>query len=1009
LRLGILALLALAACFSPAEQPCTIHCATGDLCPGDETCASDGFCHAPDDLDRCIGYTVTVALDGTGAGAIHSSPAGIDCDGTTGCTATFPAGTAVTLTAAPGAKARLATWTGACGGATDCALTLDRDLTVGATFTRTAHLQVALDPARKGTGTITSEPPGIVCPGTACGADFDAGTNVTLTASAATGSRFGAWVSCPASSGAGCAVSLTDDTTTTAQFVRTPTIGVTITGTTDYALQSQPLGLACSGTRCTGVFDQGQTVLLTAADGVASRWKSWTSCLATGACTVVVDDADVELGAVYRDLVDVTATTAGSGVGSTSATGMPCNNGTCVGTYEVGTVVSITAQAAPGSRFVGWSGCDSVNGMGNVTCVVTPSAARAVVATFVRQRTLTIHFAGTGTGSIAVAGAGTCTGDCTITVDEGPASMTATPASGSRTSGWSGGCASATATCATTVASDLAITVGFVKTRTLTLVVPADATTHAAVGDCVGPATCAYTLDSGAVATVTATTAPGQQLQWSNACTGASCAITMTADQTVTLGLDGGHGIWARTLARAESFRGEYGDAIAAAPDGDLVWAGHATAGGALDLGGALVPFITPNTSAWVARYSGAGAHRWSRAFAASLYVAITSACVTASGDVVVAGLVNGTISLDGVTASSQGTGNDGFVARLAGATGAAQWIVTVGGPQAGDQVDQVVCDGEAVLLRDAGDGPDYQVSDGAAISDAPAKFFGLARLAADGTHVWSKVLLDRANDTGFARIAGLTMGAGDDLYVVGEYSQALDLGGGPLPTPAQHPDGFALRLVASTGAHTWSRAIGAIPDQAASDCPSCWPHLTAAALVGGDLAIAGYVDAADGTHFNVGTLAAPIRVTVHGASEMFVARYARAAGGPLGGFGFGSAATSGREVPRALLATGADLIVRGEFTTAAVAIGAATLPGAAASGVVDEFLARVTTAGAPIWAHRLGAFTDTNHGMFPTAVTPTGEVAASGRYAGDPDPYDALDLPATADPDDAFAIVVGR
>ncbi|MCE9579309.1 MAG: hypothetical protein K8W52_39660, partial [Deltaproteobacteria bacterium] len=921
-------LLALAACYSPAEAPCTIHCAATDVCPGDETCAADGFCHAPDDTERCVGFTVSIALAGGGHGVVRSTPAGLDCDGSTGCTATFPAGTALTLTATPGSAARLAAWSGPCAtsdlAAGTCAFSVETDLTVGATFNRTARLEVAIDPARKGQGTITSEPPGIACPGVACGADFDAGANVVLTATAASGSRFGAWTSCAASSGAACTVPLANDATATAQFIRTPTVGVTITGTTDYAVASQPTGLTCTGTRCTGVFDQGQAVQLTAADGVASHWKSWTGCLATGACTVVVDDADVEVGAVYKDLVDITAVTTGSGVGTIAATGLPCNNGSCVGTYEVGATVVITAQAAPGSRFAGWTGCDSLTGMAGEICVVMPSTARTVSVAYVRERAVVIDFVGTGAGSVTVAGFGTCSADCTVTVDQGPVTLTAAPSSGSRTGGWSGGCTSATASCATTVVADVATAVSFVRQRTLTVVAPAGATVTSALGACVGPATCPWTVDSGATVALTVTTAPGQQVEWSNACTGASCTVTVSADQTITVGLDGGHAIWARTLARNESFRGEYADAVAAAPDGDVIWAGHATAGGGLDFGGALVPIVTPNTTSWVARYSGAGAHRWSRAFSASLYVAVSSACITASGDVVVGGTVNGTISLGAVSATARPSGNDGFVARLDGATGAAQWIVTVGGPAAGDQVDQVVCDGEAVLLRYAGDGPDYQVSDGGAISDAPAKFFGVARLDAAGHHVWSKVLLDRANDTGYSRVAGLAVGAADDLYIAGEYSQVFDFGGGPLPFPGQHPDGFALRLVASTGAHVWSRGFGTIPDQGAADCPSCWPHVTATAVDGaGGLAIAGYVEAADGTRFNLGTLAAPVRVTVHGASEMFVARFARAGGAPLDGFGLGSAAATGREIPRALCASGADLIVRADFTTAAVAIGA--------------------------------------------------------------------------------------
>ena len=60
---------------------------------------------------------VTVALTGTGKGAVSSSPVGINCPTT--CTADFPSGTAVTLTATPASGSTFAGWTdGACAGTT---------------------------------------------------------------------------------------------------------------------------------------------------------------------------------------------------------------------------------------------------------------------------------------------------------------------------------------------------------------------------------------------------------------------------------------------------------------------------------------------------------------------------------------------------------------------------------------------------------------------------------------------------------------------------------------------------------------------------------------------------------------------------------------------------------------------------------------------------------------------------------------------------------------------------
>jgi len=78
-------------------------------------------------------FTLTVAKEGTGAGTVTGSFAGIDCGGS--CTASYVNGTHVTLTATPGAHSAFAGWSDA---ATGCglavALTMNEDKDVTATF-----------------------------------------------------------------------------------------------------------------------------------------------------------------------------------------------------------------------------------------------------------------------------------------------------------------------------------------------------------------------------------------------------------------------------------------------------------------------------------------------------------------------------------------------------------------------------------------------------------------------------------------------------------------------------------------------------------------------------------------------------------------------------------------------------------------------------------------------------------------------------------------------------------
>ena len=78
--------------------------------------------------------TITVLKTGDGSGTVTSDPPGIDC-GTT-CSASFPPGTTVTLTATPSSGSAFGGWSGACSGMNpNCTLSLENtDQEVTANF-----------------------------------------------------------------------------------------------------------------------------------------------------------------------------------------------------------------------------------------------------------------------------------------------------------------------------------------------------------------------------------------------------------------------------------------------------------------------------------------------------------------------------------------------------------------------------------------------------------------------------------------------------------------------------------------------------------------------------------------------------------------------------------------------------------------------------------------------------------------------------------------------------------
>jgi len=159
--------------------------------------------------------TLSVGTSGSGTGTVTSTPAGINC-GTT-CSASYPFGTAVTLTAAPTTGSTFGGWSGACLGTGTCTVTLTSATAAAATFNpspaQSPTLTVSL---AGGKGTVTSAPAGISC-GTTCSASYPSGTVVVLTAIGGSNFVFKGWGG--ACSGTGtCTVTMTTATAVSAAF-----------------------------------------------------------------------------------------------------------------------------------------------------------------------------------------------------------------------------------------------------------------------------------------------------------------------------------------------------------------------------------------------------------------------------------------------------------------------------------------------------------------------------------------------------------------------------------------------------------------------------------------------------------------------------------------------------------------------------------------------------------------------------------------------------------------------
>src|ERR1700675_1189913 len=234
------------------------------------------------------------------SGTVTSTPAGINCSGSTTtsdnsgqCVATFAKGAQVTLIATAATGYAFTSWSGGgCSGTGNCVVTLNSAMTVTPTFTAatTYPLTVVLQPANSGTVTGTS---GINCPGT-CTANFPSGTSVTLTEMPDTGYAFVGWSGGCSGTSTTCSVTTVTGATTvtpTFQSIATSyTLNVSVQG--NGTVTSSPAGINCSTPTCSATFPASTPITLSEIAAANYTFVGWGgACTGTGSCIVTLSAA----------------------------------------------------------------------------------------------------------------------------------------------------------------------------------------------------------------------------------------------------------------------------------------------------------------------------------------------------------------------------------------------------------------------------------------------------------------------------------------------------------------------------------------------------------------------------------------------------------------------------------------------------------------------------------------------------------------------------------------------
>jgi hypothetical protein len=314
-----------------------------------------------------------------------------------------------------------------------------------------------------GAGTVTSVPAGIDC-GATCTASFDRSSNVMLTASSASGSRFDGWSGDCTDTGILCTVNLNKTKRVTATFTTVPTaLGLSINKVGSGTVSSDPAGINCGS--CTVNFSNGIAVTLTAKPASGYRFSGWSGggCSGSGGCTVNMTVAQ-NVTATFTAVFPLTISKPSNGTVTSSDASINCGS-SCSASFSTGKSVTLTATPASGYLFNGWSGACSGT---SATCIIDMTAAKKVSAVFVvipAIYSLTVSKTGTGMVSSDPGGINCGSGaDCTANfLNSTKITLTAAPASGYSFGGWSGGgCTDSATTCTLTLSASTTVSATFI-------------------------------------------------------------------------------------------------------------------------------------------------------------------------------------------------------------------------------------------------------------------------------------------------------------------------------------------------------------------------------------------------------------------------------------------------------------------------------------------------------------------------------------------------------------------
>lgn len=382
---------------------------SGGGCSGTQTTCTvqmSGATTVTADFEPLVPFSLTVSGNGTvSGGGVTCGPGPQTCSGTTDPEQTL------TFTASPSTGATVF-WSGCSSSAGNiCSVNVTTNaVSVTATFsggTTPPVATYALTLSVLGDGYVTSALNSSVhctaAGGAGCTVNLNQNTTITLTAVPASGasSDFSSW--------SGACASFTT-TTCTLTMTGPKSVGANFVGTnTTYLLTGQVTGLgtivggglnctSSGGAGCTVPQAAGAGITLTATPSFGATFTGWSgACSGTSpTCAVSMTNAKNVTAAFQTSGGGTTAETVAltvAGGGSVSGLGVACSNTATTGrlcTVQAthGQAMTLTAKAAPGYVFTGWTGACSGK---KATCQVTVNTPLTIGAVFERPALASTH------------------------------------------------------------------------------------------------------------------------------------------------------------------------------------------------------------------------------------------------------------------------------------------------------------------------------------------------------------------------------------------------------------------------------------------------------------------------------------------------------------------------------------------------------------------------------------------------------------------------------------------